>query len=83
MKHTSIVFLVVSVIYVAVIALVSLHSVWEIHYLKSFYPDHFSVSEAAYASVVELIKVALITLPLVLLICTCLFLMWLFSKTNK
>lgn len=39
-----------------VVTAVSLHSVEEIHYLKSFYPDRFSVPEAA--AEVELIKVA-------------------------
>jgi hypothetical protein len=83
MKQANIALLVASAVCLAVIAVVSLHSVWEIHYLKSFYPNHFSVSEAAYASVVELIKVALIAFPLVLLICVCLFLMWLSYKPYK
>ena len=46
----------------------SWHSVEEIHYLKTFYPNHFSVEEAFYASGVELIKVILIGLPLFLVI---------------
>jgi hypothetical protein len=37
---------VVVVAYVAV----CLHSVQEIHYLKSFFPRHFTVEEAFYAS---------------------------------
>lgn len=82
MKHANIALLVASAVCLAVIAAVAYHSVWEMHYLKSFYPDHFSVSEAADASVIELIKVALIAFPLVLLICICLFLMWL-SRPNK
>lgn len=49
-----------------VIAAVSWHSVEEIHYLKTFYPDHFTVEEAFYASLVELIKVFLIAFPLLL-----------------
>lgn len=56
------------------IASVSFHSVWEIHYLKSFYPHKFSISEAAAAALVELIKVFLVALPLLLIIFVCLFL---------
>jgi hypothetical protein len=83
MKHVIVALLLISAVCLAVIAVASFHSVWEIHYLKSFYPDHFSVSEAAYASVVELIKVALMAFPLVLLICICFFVMWLSSKADK
>ncbi|MEJ2695862.1 MAG: hypothetical protein P8013_04370 [Candidatus Sulfobium sp.] len=71
------VYLVLSaVVFACLIAVssVSLHSVWEIHYLKSFYPAHFSVSEAADAALVELIKVTLVALPLLLVIFVCLFL---------
>jgi len=53
---------------VAVVAAVSWHSVQEIHYLKTFYPDDFTVQEIFYASGVELIKVVLISLPLILII---------------
>ncbi len=42
------------------------HSVQEIHYLKTFYPKHFSVEEAFYASAVELVKVIIISLPFIL-----------------
>lgn len=61
-------FLILSAIAISivVIAAVSWHSVEEIHYLKTFYPDSFSVEEAFYASGVELIKVFLIGLPLFL-----------------
>lgn len=52
----------------AVVAAVSWHSVEEIHYLKTFYPEQFTVEEAFYASGVELIKVVLIGLPLFLVI---------------
>ena len=51
-----------------VIAAVSWHSVEEIHYLKTFYPETFTVEEAYYASKVELVKVAIISLPLVVVI---------------
>jgi hypothetical protein len=49
-----------------VIFAVCWHSVQEIHYLKTFYPKHFSVEEAFYASAVELIKVIIICLPFIL-----------------
>ncbi len=53
---------------IVIIALVSYHSVWEIHYLKSFYPHSFTVAEAFYAAMVELIKVALAAGPIILII---------------
>lgn len=62
-----------------VIAAASFHSVEEIHYLKSFYPGSFTVSEAAAASVVEFIKVCLVAFPLLLIVLVCLFLLWLFN----
>lgn len=49
-----------------VIAAAAWHSVDEIHYLKTFYPDRFTVQEAFFAAGVELIKVLLIGLPLFL-----------------
>jgi hypothetical protein len=67
----------IAVCLIAVTA-VSFHSVGEIHYLKSFYPRNFSVSEAVSASAVELVKVSLFAFPLVLIIVVCLFLLWLF-----
>ena len=65
-------FSLVIIFCVVAISLVCLHSVDEIHYLKSFFPPKFSVSEAFYASGVELIKVLIISLPLVVIICICL-----------
>jgi len=53
----------VIVICLAVISAVSWHSVEEIHYLKGFYPESFTVEEAYYASKVELVKVAIISPP--------------------
>ena len=50
-----------------IITAVSLHSVQEIHYFKTFYPQSFTVTEAGYATIVELIKVALISFPIILL----------------
>lgn len=50
---------------------VCLHSVEEIHYLKSFFPGDFTVEEAFYAAGIELIKVLIIGLPILLIIGTC------------
>lgn len=70
-------FLAAAVIVVALVALsaVCWHSVGEIHYLKSFFPHQFSVQEACYASIVELVKVLIIALPLCLLIAVGLYLL--------
>ena len=54
------------VISIFIVAAVCWHSVEEIHYLKTFYPKQFSVEEAFYASAVELVKVIIISLPLIL-----------------
>ena len=51
---------------------VCLHSVDEIHYLKSFFPGEFTVEEAFYAAAIELIKVIIIGLPILLIIGICL-----------
>ncbi|MGZ3635233.1 MAG: hypothetical protein ACXWMO_05555 [Syntrophales bacterium] len=51
------------VVSIIIVSAVSWHSVQEIHYLKSFYPQQFSVEEAFYASAVELIKVLIISIP--------------------
>jgi hypothetical protein len=53
---------------VTAIGAVCLHSLEEIHYLKSFFPRAFTVQEAFYASAIELIKVIIIALPLLLII---------------
>ena len=46
----------------------SWHSLEELHFLKSFYPDSFSVADVFYASAVELIRVMIISLPFCLVI---------------
>jgi hypothetical protein len=76
------VIVVLSAIAVSLIAFtaVSWHSVEEIHYLKTFYPNHFSVEEAFYASGVELIKVILVGLPLFLVIGAGLYVLRYFKK---
>lgn len=53
---------------IIVVAAVCWHSVQEIHYLKTFYPRQFSVQEAFYASLVELVKVIIISLPFILVV---------------
>ena len=58
----------------------SLHSVEEIHYLKSFYPGRFTVEEAFYATMVEFIKIHIISLPLVVIILLSLFVLWAYRK---
>jgi hypothetical protein len=44
------------------------HSVGEIHYLKTFYPTTFSMDQAYEASMIEVIKVAIISFPVVVAI---------------
>ena len=56
------------VICLIIISVVCWHSVEEIHYLKSFFPKQFSVEEAFYASKIEMIKIAIISFPLILII---------------
>lgn len=65
---------------IAIYAAICLHSVEETHYLKSFFPKQFTVKEAFYASLIELIKISLIGIPFLLVIAVCLFLMRM-SKT--
>ena len=47
---------------------VCLHSIEEIHYLKSFFPKQFTVEEAFYAAAIELIKVIIIGLPVLVIL---------------
>jgi hypothetical protein len=67
---------------VVIISAVCWHSVGEIHYLKSFFPNRFSVEEAYYASVVELIKVIFIALPVVTVIGISLYVLRQFNKKS-
>jgi len=60
--------LLVITLSMVVVAASSWHSVEEIHYLKTFYPQQFTVQDVFYASGVELIKVFFIALPLFLVI---------------
>ena len=53
---------------ILIVAAVCWHSLEEIHYLKSFYAQQFTVAEAFYASGVELIKVLVIGVPFFLVL---------------
>ena len=75
MKPVRIFLVIAAVASFVVIAAASWHSVEEIHYLKTFYPAKFTVEEAHLAAEVELIKVLLISLPLVIVIAAALYLL--------
>jgi hypothetical protein len=80
-KVKPIILIITSLISLAIIFAVSLHSVEEIHYLKSFYPSTFTVEAAFYASAVELIKVIIISLPFfVMIIVSLCWLIYLLKK---
>lgn len=64
-----------------VVSVVCWHSLEEIHYLKSFYPQQFTVEETFYASAVELVKVIIIGLPFFLIVGTGLYLLRHFRGT--
>lgn len=66
MNRIKIVKTVLAGLVVAVITPVCFHSLDEIHYLKSFFPESFTVTEAFQAAVVEVIKVGFIAFPLIL-----------------
>ena len=55
-----------SAVIVIMLMSVAFHSVEEIHYFKSFYPKEFTVEEAFFASLVELIKVFLVAAPIIM-----------------
>ena len=74
MKIIKIILYLAIIICFIIISAVSYHSVWEIHYLKSFYTGHFTVADAGWASVVELIKVSLASFPLLIIIIASYFL---------
>jgi hypothetical protein len=75
-------FLSIIAICVILLAAVCWHSVGEIHYLKSFFPGKFSVEEAYYASLVELIKIAIICFPVIVIIGISLFMMRYFDNKS-
>lgn len=55
-----------SAVIVIMIMSVSFHSVEEIHYFKTFYPEEFTVQDTFYASLVELVKVFLVSFPIII-----------------
>jgi hypothetical protein len=67
---------------IIVVAAVCWHSVEEIHYLKSFFPQQFSVEEAFYASAVELIKVVIISIPFFFITATGLWLLQYWKRNS-
>ena len=54
----------------------------EIHYLKSFFPKSFTVEEALYASIIELIKIIFACVPFLLVIGLGLFLIRYSNRTS-
>jgi hypothetical protein len=76
--------IIISVIATSIVAVsaVCWHSLEEIHYLKSFFPKQFTVEEAFYASALELIKIAIICLPLILIAGVGLTLLHVFNKKS-
>jgi len=50
------------------LVLVINHSVYEIHYLKSFFPGTFTVEQAKDAAIVEFVKVIFISIPVFIII---------------
>jgi len=65
--------LAIIVVGLVVISGVCWHSIEEIHYLKSFFPKQFTVQEAYYASRIELIKIAIISFPVIVIIAISLY----------
>lgn len=66
--------IILSVMFLALIFMsaVSCHSVQEIHYLKSFFPQDFTTEQAMHAGIIELAKIIIIAIPTFLLIILCL-----------
>ncbi len=67
-KAYQIVITAVIIISVVIVSAICWHSIEEIHYLKSFFPKSFTVAEALYASVIELIKIVIACVPFLLVI---------------
>jgi hypothetical protein len=72
--------LMITVVGLVVISGVCWHSIEEIHYLKSFFPKQFTVQEAYYASRIELIKIAIICFPALVIIGISLYLFHYYRK---
>lgn len=83
MKKTySILIFSTTILGVVIFSAVCWHSIDEIHYLKSFFPKQFTVQEAYYATVIELIKIIIIGLPIALIISAGLYL-WRHRNKNQ
>jgi Na+-driven multidrug efflux pump len=67
---------------IVIVSAVCWHSVEEIHYLKSFFPQQFSVEEAFFASAVEFIKVLIIALPFFFIAATGFCLLWYWKRNS-
>ncbi|MBI1913092.1 MAG: hypothetical protein HYS21_13985 [Deltaproteobacteria bacterium] len=80
MRYLKYLLLLFILICVLIISAVSWHSIEEIHYLKSFYPERLSVEDAFHAAWVEVLKIHIISLPLLTIILICAFLLWLYKK---
>ena len=76
--------IILSSIAISIIAITAVcwHSLEEIHYLKSFFPKQFTVEEAFYAGALELIKIAIISLPLILIVGVGLCLLHFFNRNS-
>ncbi|MCG6970362.1 MAG: hypothetical protein LJE85_11395 [Gammaproteobacteria bacterium] len=67
-KHIELIMVLIIFVSLMFLFAVCFHSLEEIHYLKSFFPQTFTMEQAFYASVIELIKIAIIAVPLVVVI---------------
>jgi len=56
---------------VLIFSAISYHSIEEIHYLKTFLPQTYTVEQAFYACGIELIKIIIIAMPVLLVIVLC------------
>ncbi|HJZ04636.1 MAG TPA: hypothetical protein VJ327_02095 [Patescibacteria group bacterium] len=79
-RANNILTIAITAVGLAVISGVCWHSIEEIHYLKSFFPKQFTVQEAYYASKIELIKIAIICFPILIIIGISLYLLHYFRK---
>ena len=62
---------------------IAYHSIEEIHYLKSFLPQTYTVEQAFYACGIELIKIIIIAIPVFLVIVICIILIRQQGQINK
>ena len=74
--------LLITLIGFVVISGVCWHSIDEIHYLKTFFPKQFTVQEAYYASKIELIKIAIICFPVLVIMGISLYLLHYYRKDS-